>query len=71
MRLETGPRRRRLAVAALCGAMALLFLVALVVPFLREFFQLETPTAEALVAWAAGTALGIGGMLAALRLARA
>ena len=30
----------------LCATMALLFLLALVVPFLRDFFQLETPTAE-------------------------
>ena len=71
MQLETGPRRRRLAVASLCATMALLFLLALVVPFLRDFFELETPTAEAVAAWAAGTALGVGGMLAALRLVRA
>ena len=71
IRLETGPPRRQLAVAGLCATMALLFLLALVVPFLRDFFQLETPTAEAVAAWAVGTVLGVVGMLAALRLARA
>jgi cation-transporting P-type ATPase E len=71
MRLETGIGRRRLAVAGLCAAMAALFLLALAIPFLREFFQLETPTAEAVAAWALGTAIGVVGMLGALRLARA
>ena len=51
--------------------MAVPFLLALVVPFLREFFQLEVPTREAVAAWAVGTALGVVGMLGALRLARA
>jgi magnesium-transporting ATPase (P-type) len=71
MRLEAGPRSRRFAVSALCAAMAMLFLLALAVPFLRAFFQLEVPTGEAVAAWAAGTALGVVGMLGALRLVRA
>jgi magnesium-transporting ATPase (P-type) len=70
MRLDDQGGRRRLAVGGLCAAMALLFALALVVPFLRHFYELATPTGEAAVAWGVGTALGIGGMLAALRLLR-
>ena len=51
--------------------MALLFVLALVVPFLRDFYELPTPTGDAVAAWAVGVALGIGGMLGALRLLRA
>jgi P-type E1-E2 ATPase len=68
MRLEGERGRRRLAVAGLCAAMALLFVVALFVPFLRDFYELATPTGDAIAAWAVGTVLGIGGMLGALRL---
>ena len=67
LRLEGERGRRRLAVGGLCAAMALLFLVALVVPFLRDFYELSTPTGEAVAAWAVGVALGVGGMLGALR----
>ena len=70
MRLETEPGRRRLAVAGLCALMLLLFGLALVVPFLRNFYELATPTGEALAAWALGTALGVGTMLGVLRLLR-
>ena len=70
MRLETEPGRRRLAVAGLCALMALLFALALIVPFLRNFYELSTPTGDAAVAWALGTALGVGTMLGALRLLR-
>jgi P-type E1-E2 ATPase len=70
MRLETEGGRRRLAVGALCAAMGLLFVLALAVPFLRNFYELSTPTGEAVAAWAAGTALGIVGMLGGLRLLR-
>ena len=70
MRLETEPGRRRLAVAGLCALMALVFALALIVPFLRNFYELSTPTGEAVVAWALGTALGVGTMLSALRLLR-
>ena len=41
-----------------------------VVPFLRDFYELSTPTGEAVVAWGFGAALGIGGMLGALRVLR-
>jgi hypothetical protein len=47
-----------------------LFLLALAIPFLRHFYELTTPTGDAIVAWAIGSALGIGGMLGALRLLR-
>ena len=70
MRLETEPGPRRLAVAGLCALMALLFALALIVPFLRSFYELATPTGEALAAWALGTGLGIATMLVALRLLR-
>ena len=48
--------------------MALLFLLALIVPFLRNFYELATPTGEAVAAWAIGTALGVGAMLGSSRL---
>jgi cation-transporting P-type ATPase E len=68
MRLEGQGGRRRLAVGGLCAAMLLLFALALVVPILRDFYELAKPTGEVVVAWAVGAALGIGGMLGALRL---
>ena len=70
MRLEAEPGRRRLAVGGLCAVMALLFALALAIPFLRDFYELSTPTGEAVAAWAVGSALGVGGMLGALRLLR-
>jgi cation-transporting ATPase E len=68
MRLETESGRRQLAVAGLCALMALLFGLALVIPFLRHFYELSTPTGEAVIAWAIGTILGVGAMLGALRI---
>jgi len=68
MRLETEGAQRRLGVVVLCGLMALLFALALIVPFLRHFYELSTPNGDAIVAWALGTVLGVGGMLGALRL---
>jgi cation-transporting ATPase E len=70
MRLEGERGPRRLAVGGLCAAMALLFVLALVVPFLRDFYELSTLTGEAVAAWAVGVALGVGGMLGVLRLLR-
>jgi cation-transporting ATPase E len=70
MRLEPQPGRRRLAVTGLCALMFALFALALIVPFLRDFYELTTPTGEVLAAWALGSALGVGVMLAALRLLR-
>jgi cation-transporting P-type ATPase E len=68
MRLETEPGRRRLAIAGLCALMAVLFALAFFVPFLRDFYELATPSGDAAAAWAIGSALGIGMMLGALRL---
>jgi magnesium-transporting ATPase (P-type) len=70
MRLETGSRQRRLALGALCALMLLLFALALIIPSLRNFYELSTLTGEAVAAWAVGAALGVGGMLGALRLVR-
>jgi magnesium-transporting ATPase (P-type) len=71
LRLETEGGKRRLAVAGLCALMALLFVLALAVPFLRNFYELATPTGDAVVAWAVGTGLGVGLMLGSLRVLRA
>jgi magnesium-transporting ATPase (P-type) len=71
LRLEGQGGRRRLAVGGLCAAMGLLFGLALVVPFLRDFYELAKPTGEAVLAWAVGAAVGIGGMHGALRLLHA
>ena len=70
MRIESGNEKRRLEVAGLCAVMLLLFALALVVPFLRHFYELATPTGDAVIAWTVGSALGIAGMLGALRLVR-
>jgi len=70
LRLEGERGRRRLAVGGPCAAMALLFLLALVVPFLRDFYELSTPTGKAVAAWGVGVVLGVGAMLGALRLLR-
>jgi magnesium-transporting ATPase (P-type) len=70
MRLESGGGRRRLALAGLSALMLGLFALALVVPFLREFYELSRPTGEMIAAWAIGTAMGVVGMVAALRLLR-
>jgi magnesium-transporting ATPase (P-type) len=70
MRLETEGGRRRRAVAGLCALMLLLYAVALIVPFLRHFYELSTPTGDAVACWALGTVLGIGTTLGALRLLR-
>jgi P-type E1-E2 ATPase len=67
---ECAGRRRRIAVAGLSALMALLFALALLIPFLRRFYELTPPTVASLGAWAIGTALGVGGMLVALRLGR-
>lgn len=71
LRVESGHGRPRLVLWGVCGAMLALFSLALFVPFLRDFYELATPDGEAIAAWAVGTALGISGMLAGLRLTRA
>ena len=70
MRLEGASGRRRLAVAGLCALMLALFALALIVPLLRDFYELSPPTGDGVLAWAVGTALGVGSMLGALRLLR-
>ncbi|HEX4563436.1 MAG TPA: HAD-IC family P-type ATPase, partial [Solirubrobacteraceae bacterium] len=67
LRLERRRGRARLVLWGLCAAMLALFALALVVPFLRHFYELASPTGEAAAAWAAGTAIGVLGMLLALR----
>ena len=51
-------RAAALAVIALCAVMALLFLVALVRPVRRDFFDLATPTGEAVAPVAAAASAG-------------
>jgi magnesium-transporting ATPase (P-type) len=70
IRLESERGWRRVAIVGLCALMALLFALALIVPFLRSFYELSTLTAETVVAWALGTLIGVGTMLGALRLLR-
>lgn len=65
---ECAGRRRRIAVAGLSALMALLFVLALVIPLLRRFYELRPPTLGSAGAWAAGSAVGVGGMVVALRL---
>ena len=61
--LEREGGRRQGLVYGLCAAMALLFVLADAVPFARNFFELETPTGDMVVAWAIGSAVGVAGML--------
>jgi cation-transporting ATPase E len=68
VRLERRRGRARLILWALCAAMLGLFALALFIPFLRHFYELATPDGEAVAAWAAGTLIGVGGMLGSLRL---
>jgi len=70
VRLEHRRGHALLALWGLCALMLGLFALALVVPFLRDFYELSTPTGEIVAAWAVGTLIGVGGMLAGLRLAR-
>jgi magnesium-transporting ATPase (P-type) len=67
---ECAGTRRRIAVLALCAAMLALFAGALVIPGLRHFYELTTPTWKDAAALASGTVAGIGGMLLALRVGR-
>jgi cation-transporting P-type ATPase E len=66
--LEWEGGRSRALVVALCAAMGLLFVLALVVPFARSFFELGTITPKMLAAWAAGSVVGIGALLAVVRI---
>src|SRR6185312_16329918 len=66
LRVETEGGWRRVAVAALCLLMALLYALALIIPFLRHFYELATPNGDAVAAWALGTTIGVGAMLGGL-----
>jgi magnesium-transporting ATPase (P-type) len=68
IRVEHAHGRRQVAVWALCALMLGIFSLALVVPWLREFYELAKPTGEMLAAWALGTLIAVGGMLGGLRL---
>jgi P-type E1-E2 ATPase len=61
--LEREGGRGKGLVYGLCAAMALLFVLADAVPFARNFFELETPTGDMVLAWAIGSAVGVAGML--------
>ena len=66
--LEDEPGKRRLLVSALCGLMALGFVLAILITPIRDFFALETFSTDMLLAWAAGSALGLVLMGVALKL---
>ena len=70
LRLEPEPGRRRLAVAGLCVAMALLFVLALVIRPLRDFYELSTPNRDSVAAWAAGSTVAVALLLGVLRILR-
>jgi magnesium-transporting ATPase (P-type) len=70
IRLEHRRGSAGLLLWCLCALMLGVFALALVIPPLRNFYELATPTGEIAVAWAVGTIVGIGGMLGGLRLAR-
>jgi magnesium-transporting ATPase (P-type) len=61
--LEREGGRRPVLVYGLCAAMALLFVLAVAAPFARSFFELATPNGEMVAAWAAGSVVGVVGML--------
>jgi cation-transporting P-type ATPase E len=64
---ECSGSRRRLAVIGLCALMALAFALSFVISALRHFYQLTSLNGDAVAALAIGIAVGIGGMLLALR----
>jgi len=68
MVLEDEPGRRRLLVGGLCALMGLGFVLAVLLPPIRDFFALNTFSGEMLLAWAAGSALGLGLMALTLGL---
>ncbi|MBN8866328.1 MAG: HAD-IC family P-type ATPase [Solirubrobacterales bacterium] len=67
MVLEDEPGRRRLLVAGLCALMAAGFVLSILIPPIRDFFALERFTGKMLLAWAAGSVLGLALMAVALR----
>lgn len=68
MVLEDEPGKRRLLVGGLCALMAIGFVLSLLIAPVQEFFALEPLNGEMLLAWAAGSALGLVLMGIALKI---
>ncbi len=68
MALEAEPGRRRRLVGGLCALLLLSFAGLLAIPAARSFFDLAAPSGELLLAWAAGSGLGLALMALGLRL---
>jgi cation-transporting ATPase E len=69
--LEDEPGGRRYAVIGLCALMAIAFVLVYAVPAGRSFFDLASPTGGMAVTWAAGSAVVVVLLIAALRVAGA
>jgi cation-transporting ATPase E len=69
--LEDEPGRRRYAVIGLCALMAFAFVLVYAIPAGHSFFDLASPTASMAASWAAGSAIAIALLIAALRVLRA
>jgi magnesium-transporting ATPase (P-type) len=69
--LEDEPGRRRYAVIGLCALMAIAFVLVYAIPVGRQFFDLASPTAGMTTTWAAGSAVVIVLLIAALRIVAA
>jgi magnesium-transporting ATPase (P-type) len=67
MVLEDEPGKRRLLVGGLCALMAIGFVLAILIPPVQEFFALEDFNPDMLLAWAAGSVLGLALMGIALK----
>jgi len=68
MVLEDEPGKRRLYVAGLCALMAIGFILAVLIPPIRDFFALQTFNGDMLLAWAAGSAIGLTLMAITLKI---
>ena len=68
MVLEDEPGKRRLYVAGLCALMAIGFVLAVLIPPIRDFFALQTFSGDMLLAWAAGSAIGLTLMAITLKI---
>jgi hypothetical protein len=60
--LEAAQRARRRAVEAMCAALAGLYVLTLLVPGLRAFFELDAPSVGMLAAALGGTAIATGAL---------
>ena len=60
--LEAAGRRRSAAVVGLCAALAGCYVLALSIPFAREFFALAAPDPVIFATALAGAALAVGGL---------